>query len=73
MLNLEGMNTDLNFVVVNIDQDLGYFPYPGYRLEGMTITQDGEIGDCIQFKKVRAGYEKKIADHQVGCPLIKQV
>ena len=73
MLNLDGVDANPSFIIVDIDQHLCDFPDTGDGLEGMAVAQDGEIGDGILFEKVRAGHEKKITDHQIGGPQMQQV
>jgi len=65
---LDGLDTEPPIVAINIEEYLGSFPNPSYSFEGVPTPKKRKVGDRIEFKEVRAGNEKEIADHKVGSP-----
>ncbi len=66
--DLQGVDMKTPVVFVDIDEDLGGVPDSFYRLVGVPVAKDGEIGDCIEFEKVGACNPEKVPHHVVGGP-----
>jgi hypothetical protein len=60
------MDTELALVIVDVQKNLGGFPDAGHGLEGVSAPEEGEIGHCIEFEKVRARYYEEISIMRSG-------
>ena len=62
------MHVQVVLRIENVQEDLRRFPDTGYGPKGMTVPQDGKIGDRIELEEVRAGDQEEVSDHQVRGP-----
>jgi len=66
--DLQGMDVNPVFHMIDIQEDLGRFPNSGDGFKGVVIAQQGKIRYGIELVEVRAGDPEKIADHQIRGP-----
>ncbi|OPY84406.1 MAG: hypothetical protein A4E72_02264 [Syntrophus sp. PtaU1.Bin208] len=66
--DLQGMDVNPVFHIIDIQEDLGRFPYSGDGSKRMVVAQQGEVGDSVELVEVGAGDPEEIADHQICSP-----
>ena len=66
--NLHGMQVDVFFIGINIQQQLCGIPDPRNGVKGMPSPNQREVGNGVQFKQIGAGHSEKVAHHQIRVP-----